>query len=87
MLHNVRQLHHRRWVIQISLLCDVRERDVMVNEKNERLPLFGRELQTRGDALGKKSARFRVRPGSDRLAGVVQQKRQIKDKRILQLLK
>jgi len=39
--HDIRKLLNRRRVIEISLLRDVRKSQVMVDQKSERLALFG----------------------------------------------
>ena len=46
----------------------------------------GSKLKPARDALRKKRARFRVRTRADRLAGVMQQQRQIKNERIREFL-
>jgi len=40
-LHDVGQLHHRGRVIQISLLRNIGEGEVMIDQENERLALLG----------------------------------------------
>jgi len=49
--NNICELRNRGRIIQISLLRCVRERDVMIDQKNEGFPLFGRKLKTFGNAL------------------------------------
>ena len=85
-LHNVRQLRDRGGIVEISLLSNVRKREVVIDEKDERLALLGRQLQAVRDALGENSARLSVRPGPDGFAGIVQEQGQIKNERILELL-
>ena len=41
-LHDVRHLNDRCWVVEVSLLRDVRESEMVVDQKNERLALLGR---------------------------------------------
>ena len=86
-LHNVGQLHHCGWVIQVSLLRDPGEGEMMIDEQDKRLALLGGQLQTGRDALGKERACFRVRPGANGFAAVVQKKREIEDQRVLEFLK
>jgi len=71
--NNIRKLGNRRRIIEISLLRGVGECDVMIDQKNQRFPLLGRELKTFGYALREKSARFGMRAGTDRSAGVMQE--------------
>src|SRR6266576_4909465 len=58
----------------------------MIHQQNQHLAFTRVKLKTARYALRKNRARFRMWPGSDSLAGVMQQQRQIKDKRIGQLL-
>ena len=71
MLHNVGEVRNRGGIIKISLLRDLRKREVMIDEQNERLSLLGRQLQTRSDTLGEECARFRVWPRPDRFTAIV----------------
>src|SRR5215470_2025896 len=87
MLHNTSKVRNRGRIIKISLLRGLGKSEVMIDQQNKRLPLLGRQLQTRGDTLGEERARFGMRPGANRLTAVVQKKRKIKNKRILKLLK
>ena len=59
----------------------------MIDDKNKGFALLGRQLKTRCDALGKKRARFGVRPRPHCFARVMQKQRQVKNKRIVKSLK
>src|SRR2546430_1431798 len=58
----------------------------MIHQQDQHLAFTRIELKTARCAFRKDRARFRMRPGADSLAGVMQQQRQIKNKRIGQLL-
>src|SRR6266404_3912538 len=58
----------------------------MVDEQHERSPLRRGKSQSRRGALGKQRARLRMRPRSDRTAGVVQEQREIKNKWVREFL-
>ena len=58
----------------------------MVYQQDQHLAFTRVELKTARDALRKDRARFRMWPGPHGLAGVMQQQRQIKNKRIWQFL-
>jgi hypothetical protein len=70
-LHDVGEVCHRRRIIKISLLRGLRKREVMINQQDKGLALLGRQLQTRGDTLGKKRARFGVWPRANRFTAIV----------------
>src|SRR5262249_31525986 len=57
------------------------------DEQEYGFALLGLQVQARGDTLGEERARLGMRPGPDRFAAIVQKKREIKNKRVLQLLK
>src|SRR2546421_11348584 len=58
----------------------------MIHEQHERSPLRRGKSQTRRGALSKKRACLGMRPRADRAAGVVQEKREIKNKRVREFL-
>ena len=58
----------------------------MIDKPYQRFPLVGRQLQTGRNALGKQSAGFGVRP-AHRFAAVVQEKCEIQDQWVRELLK
>src|SRR5437016_2341457 len=58
----------------------------MVYQQDQHLAFTRVELKAARDALGKDRARFRMRSRPHRLAGVMQQQRQIKNERIWQFL-
>src|SRR5438309_8566017 len=58
----------------------------MIHQQNQHLAFTRIKLKTARYALRKDRARFRMWPGPDSLAGVMQQQRQIKNKRIWQFL-
>jgi hypothetical protein len=67
----VGEVCHCGWIIKISLLRDHGKSEVMIDQQDERLPLLGRQLQTRSDTLGKERARFGVWSGANRFTAIM----------------
>src|SRR4030095_16734592 len=77
-----RELTHRHRVINVAALRDIRKRNVVIHQQDQHLAFGRTELQATRHPLCENRARFRMRPGPDRFASVMQQQRQIKDKGI-----
>jgi len=84
--HDPRELNGGFRVVEISLLRHVRERQMMVDEQDQGPALRRGKAETRRGPLRKKCARLRMGTRTDRAAGVVQEQREIKNKRVLEFL-
>ena len=73
-------------IVQVSLLRHVRESEMMIHQEDERAALRGGKFQAHGRALREKCARFGMRARADRAPGVVQEKGEIKNKRVREFL-
>src|SRR5205085_8592581 len=83
-LHDARELDRRFRIVEISLLCHVREREVMIDQPDERASLRWRKLETRRGALGEECTRLCMRTRADGPPSIVKKKREVENERLVQ---
>src|SRR5438270_4119775 len=83
---NGREFNCRLGVVDVSLLSECRHGHVVVDQADERAALSRLELETNRGPLRKNRACFRVRPGANRTAGIVQEQSQVENERVWQVL-
>src|SRR5438874_11733223 len=83
-LHDAGELDRRFRIVEISLLRHVREREVMIDEPDERASLRGRKLETRRGALGEECTRLCMRTRADGPPGIVEKECEVENERLVQ---
>src|SRR5207248_1177009 len=83
-LHDARELDRRFRIVEISLLRHVREREVMIDQPDQRASLRWRKLETRRGPLREECARLCMRTRADGPPSIVKKKREVENERFVQ---
>ena len=83
--HHGGEFADRRRVINVSTLGDIGQGHMMIHQQDQHFTLGRIKLQSPCHSLGEHGTGLRMRPGPDRLAGIMQQKGKIEDERIGEL--